>query len=88
MPLLSPLPPPHTQPHTAVAHAGSQEMEHHINQLRHDGTRVVPVFVLALQNHPEDVVMANRWGVWGGWGGRIVCALKGGGGGGQSMLGL
>ena len=35
-------------------------MEHHINQLRHDGTRVVPVFVLALQNHPEDVVMANK----------------------------
>jgi hypothetical protein len=35
-------------------------MEHHINQLRHDGTRVVPVFVLALQNHPEDVVLANK----------------------------
>lgn len=46
--------------HTAVAHTGSNEMEHHINQLRHDGTRVVPVFVLALQNHPEDVVMANK----------------------------
>lgn len=54
-----------------------KESEHHIAQLRHEGTRVVPVFVLALQHHPEDVVLANRCGVcvcvmggWGwGWGG-------------------
>lgn len=43
-----------------VAHTMGKEAEHHIAQLRHEGTRVVPVFVLALQNHPEDVVLSNR----------------------------
>jgi hypothetical protein len=44
----------------AVAHTMGKDAEHHIAQLRHEGTRVVPVFVLALQNHPEDVVLSNR----------------------------
>ncbi|KAF8055392.1 hypothetical protein HT031_006759 [Scenedesmus sp. PABB004] len=43
-----------------VAHTMGKDDEHHIAQLRHEGTRVVPVFVLALENHPEDVVLANR----------------------------
>jgi hypothetical protein len=44
----------------AVAHTMGKDAEHHIAQLRHEGTRVVPVFVLALHNHPEDVVLSNR----------------------------
>lgn len=46
----------------AVAHAAGKEDEHKVNQLRHEGTRVLPVFVLALQNHPEDAVLNNRQG--------------------------
>lgn len=37
-----------------------KENEHHIGQLRHEGTRVIPVFVLALENHPEDALLSNR----------------------------
>eukprot|EP00775_Hariotina_reticulata_P008517 gene8517-8699_t len=37
-----------------------KEDEHHIAQLRHEGTRVVPVFILVLSNHPEDAVLSNR----------------------------
>eukprot|EP00878_Enallax_costatus_P009803 GHUV01010236.1.p1 GENE.GHUV01010236.1~~GHUV01010236.1.p1 ORF type:complete len:735 (+),score=167.23 GHUV01010236.1:318-2522(+) len=43
-----------------VAHVMGKENEHHIAQLRHEGTRVLPVFVLALENHPEDCVLSNR----------------------------
>lgn len=43
-----------------VAHMMGKEEEHHIAQLRHEGTRVIPVFVLALENHPEDCVLSNR----------------------------
>lgn len=50
-----------------VAHMMGKEGEHRLAQLRHEGTRVVPVFVLALAEHPADVVLSNRWE------GRRVC---------------
>jgi hypothetical protein len=36
----------------------SKAESHPLEQLRHDGTRVVPVFVLSLMNAPDDI----RWG--------------------------
>jgi hypothetical protein len=57
---LAPFPPsPCCAP--GVAHMMGKEGEHRLAQLRHEGTRVVPVFVLALAEHPADVVLSNRW---------------------------
>lgn len=43
-----------------AAHALSKHGSHALEQLRHDGTRVVPVFVLSLMQAPEDLKFANR----------------------------
>jgi hypothetical protein len=38
----------------------SKEGAHPLEQLRHDGTRVVPVFVISLMKAPEDVMFSNK----------------------------
>ncbi|KIZ06288.1 hypothetical protein MNEG_1669 [Monoraphidium neglectum] len=43
-----------------AAHAMSKEGAHPLEQLRHDGTRVVPVFVISLMKAPEDVMFSNK----------------------------
>jgi hypothetical protein len=51
---------PSTPHPKGAAHAMSKEGAHHIEQMRHDGTRVIPVFVISL--------MQVCWGggLWGG----------------------
>lgn len=43
-----------------AAHAMTREGAHPLEQLRHDGTRVVPVFVLSLMQAPDDILLSNR----------------------------
>ena len=45
---------------TGAAHAMSKEDSHPLEQLRHEGTRVVPVFVISLMQAPDDIIFANR----------------------------
>ena len=43
-----------------AAHALSKHESHALEQLRHDGTRVVPVFVISLVHAPEDLKFEGR----------------------------
>jgi hypothetical protein len=38
----------------------SKEGAHPLEQLRHDGTRVVPVFVFSLMSATDDIMFDNR----------------------------
>jgi hypothetical protein len=38
----------------------SKEGSHPLEQLRHDGTRVVPVFIFSLMQAPDDIMFSNR----------------------------
>ncbi|KAI8469957.1 MAG: hypothetical protein J3K34DRAFT_521754 [Monoraphidium minutum] len=44
----------------SAAHAMSKTDSHPLEQMRHDGTRVVPVFVLSLMKAPDDIMFTNR----------------------------
>ena len=48
------------RPPPGAAHAMSKSGHHPIEQLRHDGTRVVPVFVFSLAEAPPDLTFCNH----------------------------